>query len=103
MKTCYRCGTGVKAATVQKEGVLLECMRCPDCGEEYFTSSELLKFDIKKGNKKSIRKFGSLGDSTIMRFPPEILKQYKIMPGDYGLLEKRTDGILIRPIRAKEI
>lgn len=46
MKTCYKCGTNVHATKCVKEGITLECLKCPKCGEEYFTSSELIKFDI---------------------------------------------------------
>lgn len=103
MKTCYLCGTEVKSARCRKEGVLLNCMRCPKCGEEYFTSSEILKFDIKTGRRSMVRKFGTLGDSTYMRFPPKVLEKFKIKPGDYGVFEERPDGILIRPVHAKDI
>ena len=103
MKICYKCGTGVKVAKCVKEGVSLNCLKCPKCGEEYFTSSELIKFDILTGKRKLVRKFGTLGDSTIMRFPPRLLKDYKIKAGDYGVFEERPEGILIKPIHAKEL
>jgi len=103
MKTCYKCGTDVKAAKTIKEGVALDCLKCPKCGEEYFTSSELMKFDIKTGKRKMVRKFGTLGDSMVVRFPSDVLKDYKIKPGDYGIFEKKPEGILIKPIHAKDI
>lgn len=103
MKTCYKCGTDVKTAKCIKENVTLNCLRCPKCGEEYFTSSELIKFDIKTGKRKLVRKFGILGDSTVMRFPTKVLNNYKIKPGDYGVFEEKPEGILIKPIHAKEI
>ncbi len=103
MKTCYKCGTDVSVGKCVKEGVTLNCLRCGNCGEEYFTSSELIKFDIQTGRRKLVRKFGVLGDSTVMRFPPDLLKDYKIKPGDYGVFEKRPDGILIKPIHARDI
>ena len=78
-------------------------LRCPKCKEEYFTSSELIKFDILTGRRKMIRKFGVLGDSTILRLPNKVIKDYKIKPGDYGVFEERPDGILIKPVQAKEI
>ena len=103
MRTCYRCGADVKTAGVIKEGIRLECMRCPKCGEEYFTSSELMKFDIRTGRRTLVRKFGNLGDSTVMRIPPKIIRNYDIKPGDYGVFEERPDGILIRHVKAKEM
>ena len=103
MKTCYKCGKDVQVAKCVKEGVTLDCMKCPGCGEEYFTSSELLKFDIKTGKRKLVRKFGVLGDSTVMRFPTKVLDDYKIKPGDYGVFEEKPEGILIKPVHAKEI
>ena len=101
MKTCYKCGTDVKISKCVKEGISLDCLKCPKCKEEYLTSSELIKFDILSGKRKLVRKFGVLGDSTIMRFPNNILKEFKIKPGDYGIFEKRDEGILIKPYHAK--
>ena len=103
MKTCYKCGTDVKVTKCVKEGVTLNCLKCPKCNEEYFTSSELIKFDIKTGKRKMVRKFGTLGDSTVMRFPSDVIKDYNIKPGDYGIFEKKPEGILIKPIHAKDI
>ena len=103
MKECYKCGTDIEISKCIKEGITLNCLKCPKCGEEYFTSSELIKFDIKKGNRKLIRKFGVLGNSTVIRFPNEILKDYKISPEDYGVFEEKPEGILIKPIHAKDI
>jgi CRISPR/Cas system-associated protein Cas10 (large subunit of type III CRISPR-Cas system) len=103
MKTCYKCKNNVKIATCIKENIELNCMKCTTCGEEYFTSSELLKFDILSGKKSLVRKFGELGDSIIMRMPPKVLKDYKIQSGDYALFEEKPDGILIKLIRASEL
>ena len=103
LKTCYKCATEVREARVIKEGVTLSCLRCPQCGEEYFTSRELIKFDILTGKRKLVRKFGTLGDSIVMRLPPKILEDYKIQSGDYALFEEKPDGILIKPISAKEL
>ncbi|MFH1276261.1 MAG: AbrB/MazE/SpoVT family DNA-binding domain-containing protein [Candidatus Woesearchaeota archaeon] len=103
MKTCYKCNINVKVTKCKKEGVELDCLKCPKCGEEYFTSSELIKFDILTGRRKMIRKFGILGDSTIMRFPPKLIKDLGIEPGDYGIFEQTQEGILIKPIHAKEL
>jgi hypothetical protein len=103
MKTCYKCGTEVRAAKCVKENISLDCLKCPKCGEEYFTSSELVRFDIMTGRREMIRKFGILGDSTIMRFPSKVLKKHRIKPGDYGVFQDRPDGILIKPFHAKEM
>ena len=103
MKTCYKCGKDVKVAKCIKEGVELNCLKCPKCKEEYFTSSELIKHDIKTGKRKLIRKFGVIGDSTVMRIPTQVLKEHKIKPGDYGIFENRPEGILIKPEHTEEL
>lgn len=103
MKTCYRCKNEVRPATIIKEGIPLKGLRCRQCKEEYFTSRELIKFDILTGKRKLVRKFGSLGDSVVMRLPPKILEDYKIKPGDYALFEEKQEGILVKPIHAKEL
>ncbi len=103
MKKCYKCRAKVKVSKCKKEGINLNCMKCTKCGEEYFTSSELLKFDVLTGRRKMVRKFGVLGDSTIMRFPSKVLKDYGIKPGDFGVFEEKSEGILIKPVHAKDI
>jgi len=77
-------------------------MRCSKCGEEYFTSSELIRFDMLTGRRKLIRKFGILGDSTIVRVPNEIIRKFNIEPGDYGVFVEKPDGIQIKPVKANQ-
>lgn len=103
MDTCYKCNAKVNISRSVKEGISLNCMKCQNCREEYFTSSELLRFDILTGRKELVRKFGSLGDSTIIRIPNKVLKDFKIKPEDYGVFETRPDGILIKPVSSKEV
>jgi len=99
MKTCYRCGAAVKPFTTTKRGVTLQGERCTACGEEFFTSGELLKFEALTAKKKRYRTFGRLGKSTIIRFPDDVLARFKIKPGDLGLFETTKEGILIRPLK----
>ena len=103
MNTCYKCGTDVQISKCVKDGISLNCLKCPKCGEEYFTSSELLKYDILTGKRKLVRKFGVLGDSTITRIPPNVVNNFKIKPGDYAVFEEKPEGILIKPVHAKEL
>lgn len=103
METCYLCKTKVKEAICIKEGFKLKCLKCPKCGEEYFTSSELVKFDILTGKRKMIRRFGILGESPVIRVPEKIMADFRIRQGDYGVFEERPEGILIKPIHAKEL
>jgi hypothetical protein len=103
MNTCYKCGTDVQFSKCVKDGISLNCLKCPKCGEEYFTSSELLKYDILSGKRKLVRKFGVLGDSTIARIPPTVVHTFKIKPGDYAVFEEKPEGILIKPVHAKEL
>lgn len=103
MKNCYKCGAEIQSTQCVKDKIKLNCMKCPKCGEEYFTSSELIKYDILSGKRKMVRKFSTLGDSTIIRFPTSVLENYKIKAGDYGVLEEKDDGILIRPVHADEL
>jgi hypothetical protein len=103
MKECYKCKVNVKPAVIVEDGETMNCLKCPKCGEKYFTSSEIIKHDIKTGKRKFVRKFGVIGDSTVMRIPTHVLKEYNIKPGDYGVFENRPDGILIKPIHAKDI
>jgi len=103
LKSCYSCGAKVKEAIMEKEGIKLCGMKCPKCGEEYFTSSELIKYDVLRGKRSLVRKFGVLGDSHIIRIPEKIVEELRIKAGDFGYFEKRAEGILIRPVSAKEL
>ena len=62
---CYKCNGTLNTAKYVKEDVELKCLKCSQCGEEYFTSSELVRFDILSGKQKAIRHFNSVDDSTI--------------------------------------
>lgn len=99
LEKCYKCNVDVKEAKVTKNNIVLKCLKCPKCNEEFFTSSELIKYDILTGKRKMIRKFGIVGVSSVIRLPEEIIKQYKIQPGDYGLFEKKDQGFIIKPIK----
>lgn len=103
MQTCYKCGDNVKKSRCIKEGISLECLKCTKCGREFFTSSDLVKFDIIKGRRKMFRKFGMLGGSTMVRLLPRLIKDCKINPGDYGVFEKKPEGILIKLMHEKDL
>ena len=103
MKTCYKCGGTVRKTTTTKEGRALTCLRCAQCGEEYFTSSEIARFDIAMGRRVLVRKIGTLGESTIVRVPPKVVRTYRLKPGDYGIFEERSDGVLIKFVKAEEV
>ncbi|MEK6858210.1 MAG: AbrB/MazE/SpoVT family DNA-binding domain-containing protein [Nanoarchaeota archaeon] len=101
LKKCYKCNVEVKEFKAVKDNITLNCLKCPKCNEEFFTSSELIKYDILTGKRKMIRKFGIVGESPVIRLPEEIIKSYKIEPGDYGLFEKREEGFLVRTVKVK--
>ncbi|MBI4919556.1 hypothetical protein HY837_06500 [archaeon] len=52
MKTCYNCGKQVKESGVIKEGVKLKCLKCFNCGEEFFSAGEMIRFDMLTGRRK---------------------------------------------------
>jgi hypothetical protein len=96
---CYACNGPVVAHTSVKEEVTLHGQRCAKCGEVFYRSSEILKFEALTGRTKRYRKFGRLGASTIIRFPDDVLEKFHIKEGDLGLFEIRKEGILIRPVK----
>ena len=103
IRKCYKCNIDVKKKYVVKDGIKLYCLKCPRCGEEYFTSSELMKYDILTGKRKMARKFGTLGESSIVRIPEKVIKAYNIKPGDFAYFEELPQGILIKPVQAKAL
>lgn len=97
MKTCYKCHIELEDTTTLMNGIKLRCQKCSKCGEEYFTSSELMRYDVLKGNRTMIRKFGILGRSTVIRIPEGVVSKLKIRKGDYAYFEMRPEGLLIKP------
>ena len=96
---CYKCKIKVKATKVTKKGIKLNCLKCPKCKEEFFTSEELIKYDLIRGKKSILRRFGILGDSMIIRVPPKIIEEAKIEPGDYAEFEMKNGKILVKTIK----
>ena len=87
---CYNCNGNVKTHKSVKEGVTLTGMRCEKCGEEYYASGELLRFEALTGRTKRYRKFGKLGQSTIIRIPEDVIASFKIEHGDLGRQRKSS-------------
>ncbi len=103
MKTCYKCNITLEDTTALMDGIKLKCQRCPKCGEEYFTSSELMRYDILKGNRAMVRKFGNLGQSTVIRLPNKVVSELNIHAGDYAYFEIRPEGLLVKPFSAAKL
>ena len=96
---CYKCKVKVKSAKVIKNKIELSCLKCPKCKEEFFTAGELTRYDIIRGKKSILRRFGILGDSLIVRVPPKIIEKQGIKPGDYAQFEVKDGNIVIKTVK----
>ena len=99
MKTCYKCKTNVKEATVVKDGIKLKCLKCPKCGEEIMTMKQLKVLASKYRKLRSAKDitFAKWGNSIAVRIPSDIANEYKISVGKRGTLTKDKEGIKIIP------
>ncbi len=103
MEKCYKCNVKLKETTAIREGVDIYFLKCSKCGEEFYTSDELIRHDVLTGKRKLTRKFGLLGNSSIIRIPGHLVFDFKIVAGDIGVFEKIPEGILIKPIHSKNL
>jgi hypothetical protein len=98
LKRCPNCNTPLTEQVVMKDSIDIECLKCPKCDEEFYSSKELLRYEILSGKRKDVRKIGSLGNSTIVRIPTKILTDAGINKGDIIMFEKKNDDIIIKKI-----
>lgn len=103
MDKCHRCNAKLKEINSVREGVDIYFLKCQKCGEEFYTSDELIRHDTLTGKRKMVRKFGSLGNSSMIRIPEQMVDDLKIKEGDFGVFEKAPEGILIRLVRSEKI
>ncbi|MBI4214363.1 hypothetical protein HY546_00040 [archaeon] len=99
MKTCAACGGLLARNSEVSKGFPIRGFRCRKCCETFWPASEMLRWEVLTGRRKTARKIGVLGDSLVVRIPRSIAKD-RAHEGDYALFEPSKEGFLIRIVHA---
>jgi DNA-directed RNA polymerase subunit M/transcription elongation factor TFIIS len=99
IRKCIECGGRLEKVSVKREGVSLEAWKCSKCGEEYYSSEQVTKYEIMTGKmKKYVRKARIIGMSIVVTIPKELTEKYDIDQGELLYFEPKKDGLLLKPI-----
>lgn len=94
MKKCAICGGKLKEHAEVSDGFPIKGWKCLKCGETFFPSSEMVRWEVLTGRRKNARKIGKIGDSLAVRIPRALAKSLGINAGDYAFFEKTKQGLL---------
>lgn len=98
---CVTCNKDLVKTTVKRRSVEMHGQKCPKCGEIYFPSSEIAKYEMLTG--KSIRrKFRESGNSIVITVPTQIVKKLNIHEDDIAIYEPEKDGFKVKVICEKK-
>ena len=86
MKKCV-CGGKFIETTIERSGIKLNGMRCSKCGEVYFPSSEMMRYEILTGKSSLVRKVRKSGDSIIVTVPKQIVEKFNVHEDDMVYFE----------------
>ena len=95
MKKCAMCNGTLVSHFEVSESVRIAGFKCKSCGETFWPSSEMLRWEVLTGRRKTARKVGILGDSLVVRIPKSVAKDV-VREGDYALFEKAKEGFLVK-------
>jgi len=96
MKTCIICDGDLSEHSEISEDVEINGWKCEGCGETFFTSSEMLRWEVLTGRRpKNVRKVRKMGNSLMVTLPNELVKDTGIHSDDLALFKKVKEGILI--------
>jgi len=82
-----------------KDDIEIHGWKCSECGETYFTSQELLRWEVLSGRRKdNVRKVRKIGNSLAVTFPSTFVKSDAIHDNDLAIFKKTKDGYLLQII-----
>ena len=94
MDKCALCKGALKKHSEVSDSIRINGWKCMKCGETFFPSSEILRWEILTGRRKNVRKIGKIGDSLAVRIPKILAESFGIKEGDYAFFENPKKGIL---------
>lgn len=96
---CVSCDEDLVKTSVERRGTELHGLKCQKCGEVYFPSSEIARYEALTG-RGTTRKFREIGNSLVITIPTQIVKQLGIHDNDIGTFETEDNLIKVKPIHA---
>ncbi len=102
MERCAICKGPLKKYTEVSEGVRIRGWKCQGCSETFFPSSEMLRWEVLTGRRKSLaRRVRVVGHSKVVTLPEKLVEEEKIHDKDLVLFEKIRDGLLLKVIHTE--
>jgi len=102
MERCVICKGRLKRHVEVSEGVRIRGWKCQKCLETFFTSSEMLRWEVLTGRRKSLaRRIRVVGHSKVVTLPEKLVEEEKIHDKDFVLFEKIRDGLLLKIIHTE--
>jgi len=99
MERCVICKGKLTDHKEKKDGVEIHGWKCTKCNETYFSSNELLKWEVLSGRRKdNVRKIRKVGNSFTVTFPNIFIKNDEIHDNDLAIFKKKKDGYLVQII-----
>ncbi|MFH0986712.1 MAG: hypothetical protein V1911_01545 [Candidatus Micrarchaeota archaeon] len=94
---CYICGKKMNKGKIKFRGVLLSGWKCP-CGEEIMPSSEVVRYEIMKGRRKSdVRTVTKMGNSLVVSIPHDYASELHIKRGSRLMVLREQAGLKLLP------
>ena len=99
MNECALCKGKIEKNEEINEGVKIKGWRCKKCGETFFTSTEMLRWEVlTKKRKEKVRKVRKIGNSFVVTLPHSLVKEEKLSTDDSILFEKSKHGLIVKII-----
>ncbi len=97
MEKCVVCGGGLEKHAEESDGVRLQGWKCRNCGETFFSSSEMLRWEVLTGRRKPfVRRVRTVGNSKVVTLPEKILQKTRVHDNDLVLFDQTPAGLLLR-------
>ncbi len=102
MERCVLCKGGLKPYEETSEGVAIRGWKCNSCGETFYPSSEMLRWEVLTGRRSDFaRKVREVGNSFGVTLPRKLVKEEGIHKNDFILFEKTDKGTKIKIIHGE--
>ena len=97
MERCAICKGKLKNHKEKRDGVEIKGWKCSKCSEIYFSSNELLRWEVLSGKRTdNVRKIRKVGNSLTVTFPKILVKSDEIHGDDFAIFKKTKEGYLLQ-------
>lgn len=99
MERCAICKGKLEDHKEKRDGVEIKGWKCSKCDETYFSSNELLRWEVLSGKRTdNVRKIRRVGNSLTITFPNIFVKNDEIHDDDLAIFKKTKKGYLLQII-----